>query len=65
MTKVIVCLIQFLVLITMQIVSQITVCDEQKDKEILKVYTEKENHVEKCEAKKELKTIKKNQTIIA
>jgi hypothetical protein len=59
MTKVIVCLIQYLVLITMQMVSQITVCENLDSSKNLKVYAKKGVPVEKCDTKKELKTIGK------
>jgi hypothetical protein len=58
MTKVIICLIQYLVLIAMQRVSQIAVCDDLNDKQTLKGHAKKVIHVNKCESKMELKTNK-------
>jgi hypothetical protein len=64
MTKVIICLIQYLVLITMQMVSQIAVCDDLNDKQTLKGYAKKTIHVKKREVQMELKTNIRNQSII-
>jgi hypothetical protein len=60
MTKIIMCLIQYLVLFSMQMVSQITVCDDLNDEKILKGHVKKESHVKNCKAPKELKRVKKN-----
>lgn len=59
MTKVIICLIQYLVLSTMQIVSQIDLCDDLNEKQTLKGYAKKGSHVEKGEVKIESKEIKR------
>jgi hypothetical protein len=59
MTKIIMCLIQYLILISMQMVSQIAVCDDLNDEQTLKGHVKKVIHVKNCKASKELKTIKK------
>lgn len=59
MTKVIMCLIQYLVLISMQLVSQIAVCDDSNNEQIFKGQIKKVIHVKNCKASKELKAIKK------
>ncbi|TRX38748.1 hypothetical protein FNW52_01510 [Flavobacterium sp. ZT3R18] len=60
MTKVIVCLIQYLVLITMQMASETAVCDELNDRQRLKSHVRKMIRVKKNEAQKELKAIEKS-----
>jgi hypothetical protein len=58
MTKIIICLIQYLVLIVMQMASQIAVCDDLNDKQTLRGYAKKTIHVKKSEVQMELKQIK-------
>lgn len=53
------CLIQYLVLISIQIVSQIAVCDNSNDEQVFKGQVKKIIHVENSKASKELKAIKK------
>jgi hypothetical protein len=59
MTKIIMCLIQYLVLISMQIVSQTAVCDDLNGKQILKGHAKKVILVKDGKASKELKQLKK------
>ena len=53
------CLIQYLILIGMQMVSQIAVCDDLNDKKTPKGYVKKIIYVKNCKAPKELKAITK------
>jgi hypothetical protein len=59
MTKVIIGLIQCLVLISMQMLSQISVYEGLNDEQMLKGHVEKLVHVKKGETPKELKTVQK------
>lgn len=52
-------LIQYLVLNSVQMVSQITVYNDLNDEQKLKVHVKKDIHVENCTASKEMKLIKK------
>jgi hypothetical protein len=56
MTKIIICLIQYLVLISMQM----AVFDDPNDEQYLKGHVKKMIRVKKCEAQKDLKVIEKS-----
>jgi hypothetical protein len=58
MIKVILCLIQYLVLIMMQMVLQIVAYDDVNEKQTIKGQTQKVFHVRKNKAKTEFKIIK-------
>lgn len=62
MTKVIIGLIQCLVLISMQMVSQIAFCEDLNDEQTLKGHVKKLVYVKKSETPKELKTVQKKST---
>ena len=60
MTKVIISLIQCLVLIAMQMVSQIAVCENLNEEQTFKGHVKKLVRVKKDETQKELKIINKS-----